>query len=71
MNLAKLEDAAGNPLFAPNGNMFKANWNYTLISQDGSWGVHNPPFVSAVLSATADPWGNPNATPPQPGGLKY
>jgi hypothetical protein len=71
VNLAKLEDAAGNPLFAANGNMFKANWNYTLISQDGSWGVHNPPFVSAVLSASAEPWGNPNATPPQPGGLKY
>jgi hypothetical protein len=71
VNLGKLDDAAGNPLFAANGNIFKANWNYALISQDGSWGVHNPPFVSAVLSATAAPWGNPNATPPQPGGLKY
>ena len=30
MNLADLEDAAGNPLFAAAGNMYKANWNWTL-----------------------------------------
>jgi hypothetical protein len=71
VNLSSLEDASANPLFAATGNMFKANWNYSLISQDKSNGVHNPGFVSAVLAATADPWGNPNATPPQPGGLWY
>jgi hypothetical protein len=71
VSLASVGDAAASPLFAPNGNMFKANWNYSLIEQDESKGVHNPPFVSAVLSATANPWGNPNATPPQPGGLWY
>ncbi len=71
VDLTKVGDAAGAPLFAPNGNLFKAAWNYALIDQDMSLGVHNPPFVSAVLSATADPFGNPNAIPPQPGGLWY
>jgi formate-dependent nitrite reductase cytochrome c552 subunit len=71
VNMADLEDATGNRLFVETGNLYKANWNYTLIQQDKSNGVHNPPFVSAVLGATADPWGNPNATPPQPGGLWY
>jgi hypothetical protein len=71
VNLSSVEDALANPLFASNGNMFKANWNYSLIVQDKSNGVHNPAFVSAVLAATADPWGNPNASPAQPGGLWY
>jgi hypothetical protein len=70
-SLANLQDASGNPLFAANGNMFKANWNWSLISQDESYGVHNPPFVSAVLSATADPPGDPWATPPSVPGLWY
>ncbi len=69
--LGDLADAGGHTLFASNGNMNKALWNYELIIQDKSNGVHNPGFVSAVLAATADPWGNPNATPPQPAGLWY
>jgi hypothetical protein len=71
VNMADLEDAAGNPLFAATGNMYKANWNWTLITNDKSKGVHNPGFVSAVLSATADPYPNPNANPPTPGGLWF
>jgi hypothetical protein len=73
VNLASLDDNSATPvpLFAPNGNMFKANWNWTLIDQDKSLGVHNPPFVSAVLSATADPPGDPWATPPSVPGLWY
>jgi hypothetical protein len=68
---SSLQDASGNALFALNGNMTKAISNFTLIQADKSLGIHNPPFVSAVLAATADPFGNPNATPPQPGGLWY
>jgi hypothetical protein len=30
----------------------KANWNYELVAQDGSRGVHNPSFTFNVLSAT-------------------
>ncbi len=30
----------------------KANWNYSLLDQDASEGVHNPPFYQAVSSAT-------------------
>ncbi len=71
VGLGSLQDASGHPLFAQNGNLAKAGWNYALIEQDESLGVHNPPFVSAVLSATANPAGNPNAKPPQPGGLWY
>ena len=71
VSLANLQDGSGNPMFAANGNMWKAIWNYELIDQDESLGVHNPIFVSSVLSATAEPWGNPNATPKQPGGLWY
>ena len=71
VDLGTVQDALANPMFAQNGNMYKANWNYSLIAQDQSLGVHNPPFVSAVLAATASPFGNPNASPPQPGGLWY
>jgi len=73
VSMTSLNDNSATPqnLFAPNGNFWKANWNYELIAQDGSYGVHNPPFVSAVLSATLEPWGNPNAIPAQPGGLWY
>ena len=73
VSLTSLNDNSATPqnLFAPNGNFWKANWNYSLIAQDGSAGVHNPPFVSSVLSATANPFGNPNAIPPQPGGLWF
>ncbi len=32
--------------------MGKAIWNYSLVSSDGSYGVHNPTFALDVLSAT-------------------
>lgn len=41
---------AANPV---NTNIFaKANWNYSLIEQDFSKGVHNPSFAHEVLFAT-------------------
>ncbi|HZR08292.1 MAG TPA: carboxypeptidase regulatory-like domain-containing protein [Myxococcales bacterium] len=30
----------------------KANWNYSLVTQDGSRAIHNPSFVFEVLSST-------------------
>ncbi|HEY6909339.1 MAG TPA: hypothetical protein VI356_08220 [Myxococcales bacterium] len=35
-----------------NGVTAKANWNYSLVTLDGSRGIHNPTFAFEVLSAT-------------------
>ena len=35
-----------------NGNMVRAGWNFFLVEGDDSFGIHNPSFVQAVLSAT-------------------
>ena len=35
-----------------NGNMVRAGWNFFLVEGDDSFGIHNPGFVQAVLSAT-------------------
>jgi hypothetical protein len=32
----------------------KAWWNYNLVVNDSSWGVHNPAFVANVIGATVD-----------------
>ena len=34
------------------GRLAKANWNYSLVTQDGSMSIHNPTFVFNTLSAT-------------------
>ena len=34
------------------GTFAKANWNYELLAQDATRGVHNPSFAFDVLSAT-------------------
>lgn len=36
--------------FAPDG-LLKAGWNWNLVNNDGSLGIHNPSFVGSVLSA--------------------
>jgi hypothetical protein len=36
------------------GDMSKAIWNYLLVAQDKSLGVHNPSFAMDVLQATQD-----------------
>jgi cytochrome c554/c'-like protein len=36
------------------GTFAKTNWNYQLVAQDGSRGVHNPTFAFAVLSKTEE-----------------
>lgn len=30
----------------------KASWNYLMMTYDGSKGIHNPPFVNAVIDAS-------------------
>jgi hypothetical protein len=46
-------DAAGNnPVFSTNGILKRAVWNYQLIGKDYSNGIHNPSFVTAVMSNT-------------------
>jgi hypothetical protein len=35
-----------------NGRIAKANWNYSLATQDGSRSIHNPTFIFDVLSAS-------------------
>jgi len=32
--------------------IYKTFWNYQLLFQDGSRGIHNPPFYNAVIAAT-------------------
>jgi hypothetical protein len=39
--------------FADEG-LIKAGWNWNLIHNDGSYGVHNPSWVLAVLDASMD-----------------
>jgi hypothetical protein len=34
------------------GVIAKANWNYSLVTQDGSRSIHNPSFVFEVISET-------------------
>ncbi|HEY6892315.1 MAG TPA: hypothetical protein VI300_31205, partial [Solirubrobacter sp.] len=34
------------------GRVAKANWNYSLLDQDGSKSIHNPTFVFTVLGNT-------------------
>ena len=34
--------------------LIKAGWNYNLIHNDGSHGIHNPTFTLAVLDAARD-----------------
>ena len=37
----------------PSDPLVKVGWNYLLVAQDGSFGVHNPTFVSDVIGASA------------------
>jgi hypothetical protein len=41
------------------GTLAKSNWNYELVAQDGSRGIHNPTFTFNVLSATETALLNP------------
>ncbi|MCL5966146.1 MAG: carboxypeptidase-like regulatory domain-containing protein [Deltaproteobacteria bacterium] len=39
-------------VYALNGNMVRAGWNYFLIEGDGTKGIHNPTFAQLVLNNT-------------------
>jgi hypothetical protein len=41
------------------GALAKANWNYELVTQDGSLSVHNPTFVFNVISSTTNALASP------------
>ena len=43
---------AGVALYDQKALIYKAFWNYQLLFQDGSRGIHNPPFYNAVIAAT-------------------
>lgn len=44
----KFTDGAGKEIKAPN-EVYQAAYNYLLVSQDGSLGIHNPSFVVQLL----------------------
>jgi hypothetical protein len=47
----------------PSSYTAKAIWNYALLNNEGSLGIHNFPFVNAVLSATNAALANNPNTP--------
>jgi hypothetical protein len=53
VQMGDIKDAtAKTALYALSGNLVRAGWNYFLVEGDQSKGLHNPSFVSAVLSAS-------------------
>ncbi|KGQ22096.1 cytochrome c3 family protein [Thermus filiformis] len=52
--LGDIKNAQGKPVFPTSDPIVRASWNYLLISNDGSKGVHNPSFTRAVLTATIE-----------------
>jgi hypothetical protein len=44
--------SAGTPLYLPNSNFIKGAWNYFLVKNDKSQGVHNFTFVQSVINTT-------------------
>lgn len=52
VQLGSVKDAANVVVYALSGNFVRAGWNYFLIHGDGSGGLHNPSFATAVLNTT-------------------
>ncbi|KFZ37259.1 hypothetical protein HR45_11315 [Shewanella mangrovi] len=53
VSLDKLADAAtGEAVYLPNSNFVKGAWNYFLINNDRSQGIHNLSFSQAVINNT-------------------
>jgi hypothetical protein len=44
--------AVGTNVFPTSGNLWKAIWNLTLLTNDASKGVHNPSFYNDVITNT-------------------
>ena len=53
VSIANIRNSADNTyVVPPPHNLNRAAWNYVLISNDGTGGIHNPSFVQAVINAT-------------------
>ncbi len=52
MPTGSVKDGANVVVYALSGNFVHAGWNYFLIHGDGSRGLHNPSFATAVLNTT-------------------
>ncbi len=52
VQLGSVKDASDNPVYANTGNMMKACWNYMMLEDDGSKGVHNPDLYMEVINVT-------------------
>jgi hypothetical protein len=50
--LGDIKDEKGEALFSTKDPVVRAAWNYLLIQNDGSKGIHNPTYVRQVLLAT-------------------
>ena len=44
--------SGSNAVFAADSVLVKANWNYDLLTGDGSLGIHNPSWETQVIDAT-------------------
>jgi cytochrome c553 len=49
-----LRDGEGRPSFATSDLIVRAAWNYWLVKNDASLGIHNPRFVRQVVLTTLD-----------------
>lgn len=55
IDIVRPEPMAPVPFYIVAGeDLLKAGWNYNLVNNDGSRGVHNPSFVLEVLDASRD-----------------
>jgi mono/diheme cytochrome c family protein len=52
VQLGNVQDATDAPVYAKTGNMMKACWNYMMLEDDGSKGVHNPDLYMEVINVT-------------------
>jgi len=50
--LGDIKDEKGQAVFSTKDPVVRAAWNYLLIQNDGSKGIHNPTYVRQVLLAT-------------------
>jgi hypothetical protein len=59
MNDVTILDPMGTPLAAfydfADPNLIKAGWNWNLVNNDGSLGVHNPTFTYKILAGSIQP----------------
>jgi Carboxypeptidase regulatory-like domain len=47
-----LDGAGGTRVFADDSNLVRGTWNYLMLTNDGSRGVHNPSLATEVIMAT-------------------